>query len=469
MAKLYTYDPQITGHLVAYKNGRTVQYISATGPFLSGTPWLVTLLPSNVEDANSFLGGLHRNKNIYVTTSTELKFNQPDTVDVIELPRLKISNPQFKTRQRQGEIVMSNYRRGKIVVRRNSRLVRKVTFKEVTSVGGWLPINEINFPGIGDRIRAAFLSRITVPYDTLEWTIKGINRWTVEYATGSYYEQMALDYPTEYPPNSDAAGAVTEALAEALSTQMDVLTEIAELPSTLAFIQDKCVAVCNAAVRLERKKEKARRRAKKLKLPPLKLLDILAKLELQYRYAVMPLVYSIQDARGLLEAYGYLFKESRKSRHNPIEFSDGFGDWTGNDKITCLVKQRFDPDDVVSRMHNLIGPNPVTTFWELTTLSFVVDWVVPIGDYLTALTTPIVSGEIKSSLARRCSHYCETSSGGLRREIFLETYERDIINPRDHIGLRVHPRMNFARWLDAGSLSWSMARNKLSKLKGVRI
>lgn len=469
MAKLYKNDIQLTGSVVA-RNGSTVVYNESLSGFASAHPLLSLLLPTEVYDAATFVASQNRARNVYVSASNELKFNQPDTIEVFELPRLEISNPKFKTRQRKGEIIMSDYRRGNIVAKCNNRLVRSVPTLGSVQWGGWLDLNETYFPGQGAAMRAALLSKIQVRYTSLTFTVRGIHSWKTEQATGLRYESMVLTYPTTYPVHPDPAGVVTSALAEAMSTQMDVLTELVELPQTLAFVNDKCTSAVNLTVRNQRKKARVIRRAKKLKWPTPKLIDRLAAMELQFRYALMPIVYSINDARSLLEEYGYLFKEARSAQHFPVEFSDEFGDWEGNDKVSCLVKQRFDPDAVASRAHALIGPNPIVTLWEITTLSFVVDWVVPIGDYLAALTTPSMSAELKSSLAFRCSRYCRAeASSGLWREIYIESYERQSITPRDHIGLTVSPHMNWKRWLDASALSWSMARTNLKKIKGVRI
>lgn len=469
MAKLYLYDPQINGMVSAYRNG--VHLSTKSFNFrMSERPDLVGLLPSLVVDVSSFNGGQNIGRNCYVSNSNELKFNQPDIIELFELPRLEISNPKYKTRVRRGEIVMSDYRRGTVTCKANQRLVRGPITLGGQSWDKWYDIARI-IPQWEAAVKASVKGMFFPAESDVRFpNLKAVHNWRTETATGLRYESIALSYPKTYPDRQDATGVVTSALAEALSTQMDVLTEIAEMPQTLAFVNQKCVQAVNLAVRNDRKKRKVIKRAKKLKWPTPKLIDRLASMELQLRYAVMPIVYSIQAAGSLLQEYGYLFKEAREAEHFPIKFSDEYGEWEGNDKVSCLVKQRFDPDRVASRVHALIGPNPVVTLWELTTLSFVVDWVVPIGDYLTALTTPSFSEELKSSLAFRCSRYSKTSTpSGLQREIFVETYEREVINPRDHIGLRVRPSMNWKRWLDASALSWSAARSKLKTVKGVRI
>lgn len=460
MATLYRFNPLVSG---TYSSPSGTRYVDFD---MRSVPQLVALLPTVVTDAGTFVPQASLDKNVYVSTSTELKFNQPDIVEVAELPRLKVNNPRFKTRQRKGEIIMSDYRRCRVVGRVNVRLVRSVTRRFTEVFSNWGPV-AVRLPKYSKAIIDYVKSLAPgVTYVDLSCSYQ----WSAEESKGLRYESLPISLPTTYPDKQDPASVVTSALAGALSTQMDVLTEIVELPSTVQFIQDKCTSVVNQYDKHAKRRRRAVRLAKKFNWPTPKLVDKLASLELQFRYAVMPMVYSIKDAGGLLEAYGYLFREARESQHFPVSFSDEFGDWKGNDKVSCLVKQRFDPDDVVARVHALIGPNPLATLWELTTLSFVVDWVVPIGDYITALTTPDMSAELKSSLAFRMSRYSRSENGsGLYREIYVEAYERQIINPRDHIGLRVSPNMNWKRWLDASSLSWSMARSKLKSIKGVRI
>lgn len=465
MATLYLFNPKVKA--VVRFTDNTV-YSTPTVTF-STDAGLLASLPPAVHDVTKF--NPYNLRTEFVRSSSELPWNVPDALLKVELPGIRVNNPNFFVRQKRGEIVVSKYRKGEILVRTNQRLV--ITNPVLSEM------NHSNWGSMAIRLPAS-LSAAEAWAKTLATsaqpnkTVKSVAvdvfyAWTTKRFTASRYESLPPVYPEGYPERPDEASVVTAAYAAILQAQMDVLTEVVELPQTVAYVHDKVTSIANAAARAERKRQRLIRRAIRKKIPRAKLLDALASIELQFRYAIMPILYSVQDAMSLLEQYGYLYKEERRTMNHSISRSDAYGEWSGNDKLTCWVKQRFDPDSVMSRLHSLIGPNPVTTLWEITLLSFVVDWVVPIGDYLTALTTPNMANEFKCSLNHRHSSYCKyTTQSGLYREIYIETYDRTPINPLDHIGLRVNPSMNWKRWLDASALSWNAVRNKLTK-SGVRI
>lgn len=466
MGKLYTFNPRIMG---------TVRFSDNTGYVLptvkfDSVPELLAVLPPTVHDVRLFTPQLLRSE--YVSTSSELPFNVPDAIEKFDLPSIRVNNPKFFLRQKKGEIVVSPYRVGTVTVRRNQRLVQTNPVTEIgpTHSNWWWIQERLPYAVPAAESWARKLASAAQPGKSIKtFELKVLYSWNVVRFTASRYESMPSDHPMEYPERPDPTSVVTEAYASVLQAQMDVLTEIVELPQTAAYIHDKAVKAAGLTLRAERKRKRLMREAVKNKWPKAKLLDALASLELQFRYAIMPIVYSVQDAMSLLEEYGYLYKEQRRTMNQLIERSDAYGDWGGNDKITAWVKQKFDPDSVLSRLHSLVGPNPVTTLWEVTTLSFVVDWIVPIGDFLTALTTPNTADETKALISHRHSSYCVAKTlSGLQREIFCETYDRQPINPLDHIGLRVNPSMNWKRWLDASALSWNAVRQKLKQV-GVRI
>lgn len=466
MGTLYTFNPQITG---------VVRFTDNTGFSVPVTRFLndaslATLLSPEVYDTRKFIPQYLRSE--YVSDTSELPYSPPDVLYKHELPGIKVRNPRFKTRQKKGEIVISRYRRGNILVRCNQRLVRRYELYEGSYIlSNWGPLDS-RLPKfkVGCELWARKLALNDQPTKSIKgYELKVLYHWDQRRFQGVRYESMAPVFPAEFPASPDPAAVVTEAYASVLQAQMDVLTEIVELPQTMAWIGDKAVKAAVTADKFERRRRRIMWKAVVKKWPPAKLADTLASLELQFRYALMPIVYSVSDAMSLLEQYGYLYKEQRRTVNQSLSRSDAYGEWTGNDKLTAWMKQRFDPDSVMSRMHSLVGPNPITTLWEITPLSFVVDWVVPIGDYLTALTTVNTADEFKASLNHRHSSYCIAKTpSGLYREIYVETYDRTPINPLDHIGLKVNPSMNWKRWLDATSLSWTAARSKLKKL-GVRI
>jgi len=72
---------------------------------------------------------------------------------------------------------------------------------------------------------------------------------------------------------------------------------------------------------------------------------------------------------------------------------------------SCDLYGRIDPDYLAFRVLNQLGLlNPAALAWELTPWSFVVDWLLPIGPVLQALSAPIgvnfISGSVSTRLSR---------------------------------------------------------------------
>lgn len=178
-------------------------------------------------------------------------------------------------------------------------------------------------------------------------------------------------------------------------------------------------------------------------------LDTAANLWLQYRYGIMPLVYTVQDG---LEVLKNLSNEityiDEKKKQREIESRSILGvDVTEQVTHRVFLKRRIDPSQSLS---NEFSINPFVTAWELVTLSFVVDWVLNVGNVISALTTPISWQEEKCTYSLK--RECNVQIDGLSIE--YETYQRIIINnPTNHVKLALNPEMNRNRWLDLLALS----------------
>jgi hypothetical protein len=146
---------------------------------------------------------------------------------------------------------------------------------------------------------------------------------------------------------------------------------------------------------------------------------------LEYVYGWLPLMSDIkgimelmkdQGSRPLLlsgkgtsnqqsgKAGASYYNASYKSRSTWIEASE-------TAKVSCKIYGRIDPDSTGLRTLNQLGLlNPLSLAYELTPWSFVVDWFVPIGPVLNALSAPaglqFVAGtrSVKSSFIGKYEH-----------------------------------------------------------------
>ena len=116
--------------------------------------------------------------------------------------------------------------------------------------------------------------------------------------------------------------------------------------------------------------------------------------------------------------------------------------------------------------------------WELTLLSFVVDWAVQIGDTIAALTPTCAEAEAIASISKEqykivCSvvgHMpkqhteivCET---GVFATVDYSSYMRTVGSGTPSFQIPVGLQMNLKRSIDAFALSWPLIRRALTKGK----
>lgn len=152
------------------------------------------------------------------------------------------------------------------------------------------------------------------------------------------------------------------------------------------------------------------------------LLNPAAERYLEYVYGWKPLM---QDIYGLMEmakqtgqrplfvSGSHTAKRSfalkpktwnNSSESRTIAVSSG----TATSKVRCKLYARIDPEWSGTRALNQLGlVNPLALAWELTSLSFVVDWILPIGQVLNALTASAGLTFVNGSISNRLS--CDAS------------------------------------------------------------
>ena len=141
---------------------------------------------------------------------------------------------------------------------------------------------------------------------------------------------------------------------------------------------------------------------------------------------------------------------------------------TANDStqtMRCFIKRKYDPQDILDSLWSLLKVNPFSTAWELVPLSFVVDWFVNIGDYITALTSHSPHAQQVATLSYKFegnATYKEENTGCAVDFVF-ECYQRIVIDPDDVVALQTRFDMNWKRQLDALALSWGPISERIKK------
>lgn len=391
--------------------------------------------------------------------------NYPDTdvYPVVKIGSPVISNRQFLSLQREGAVVANNFKGEKLIV----KYIRGIDIKDVSAPPIAVFDSNLSFFKSGDVFQhqgrpVKLVNNPTVQYyyclTTMTTDIHPFDLGWVRHSTA---------FTSEIVKNS----VVTKALAEAESGSYDLLTEIAELPSTVGFLAN---IVKRAAKSTETHKRAIASLYRQLKTATGKFAEKIARkiasAWLAYRYAIMPLMYSIEDIKATLKGYKRVFAKFRAK-----ETSDHDDTHEGFDQITyaqiehfCWIKRAYSPEDLVDQLLGVLKINFFSTAWELVTLSFVVDWFVNIGDVITAFSgnkcflsqTATASRKISGS-----SFYSATQNNTVSVEVIPNLYERVLIEPRDYIGLSLQFDMNWKRTLDAIALGLSPSIKLLKRMK----
>lgn len=203
--------------------------------------------------------------------------------------------------------------------------------------------------------------------------------------------------PTEYSPSDRARMriAVTEKF---LNTRMELGVELAELPKTMRFVRDSASAIYRTFRSFRRGNWRAvaddlgligkdKSRFSDPSLP-------LARRWLEYKYALSPIMYSVEDACTVLSnGLGNWYftassRQGKKGNGDSFELSASNGmKWkrtVHSYGMSCALT--FDVSSEGMRTFSQLGlANPLSIAWELVPFSFVADWFVPIGGWLSAL------------------------------------------------------------------------------------
>lgn len=326
--------------------------------------------------------------------------------------------------------------------------------------------------------------------------------------------------------NFDVESLITETIAKANSADVDVLTALGEMPETIKTIMDLLKAVLKPLTSLRqamrtgsvKEFERAAKTIKRLgrggkpNLPRVPkeqkgsygftghardIGDAATQNWLLYRYGIMPVVYQIQDLLKALDKQSKEFHRFKKSKslEVPLDFKEQFSMPTTNipaidPQLTKHVHLNFkgefrgwvkDQYSMEQLFYKTWGFNPLTTAWELTTLSFVVDWLVHVGDFITALEAPCTSQRVvmlsfKGIADVNVDFTAEEFLADTQypRAVFIDKNSRvvhttscyfrvKIDSPGEFLVIPVELQLNWKRALDAVALSWPQIRKRLLK------
>lgn len=174
---------------------------------------------------------------------------------------------------------------------------------------------------------------------------------------------------------------------------------------------------------MERREDVLERRYSHPKPLKLQSQDEASKLWLEFRYGWTPLVYDIVDSLKAINAQVfrsdstpkvfykvYGLKEAQGQTVSVPRPNYGGGTWTGTITYThkvlikAFAKYRVvNESGVVNRLNDFGAFDIPKALWEVVPFSFVVDWFVPIGDWLGAVTPKVGVEVIESGVVELSS------------------------------------------------------------------
>jgi len=236
----------------------------------------------------------------------------------------------------------------------------------------------------------------------------------------SFYQLYERSRLNEADVRVQLESVQNELLAEA-STSYDALTDLAEIrdiPGTVTQITKDLTEILST-LKGRHTRDVLRRarsiRPKDLLKHPNKMLRRFGGEWMNYRYGIMPLVYSYRDIMKLMsQGKGTWTRKHRivspQATGQTLPSSGStyrVADVNGKVVVRGEVFQWFTSSEI-SRLSS-VGMNPLVTAWELIPYSFVFDWFVDIGGYIAAATSSNWAQTKFACLSRRDS-YTETVS-----------------------------------------------------------
>lgn len=320
-------------------------------------------------------------------------------------------------------------------------------------------------------------------------------------------------------------GLVTETLARANKRLLDVLTALAETPESLRSILQLIQQVANitkgvkkrqfsltqsfkdrkefltrkrnedlhqldvlrselqgqvsarsisrrVAKKRERQLERDQRRTissfvKAQRKAELELGDALSHVWMNYRYNIMPMVYTAIDITEAVTKNPEFLTERNGSKPS-VEIDLGIPNLPAVpvDRVFSVFIRDKAKADVgpFSLTSKVMSANILTTAWELIPLSFVVDWFVNVGDTIAAFSGGSTADRNSTISFKDLIEYNESLDTGQRLIINGRIYNCQVTGSLlQYACLTFEPDVNPHRQLDSIALFWNAIRGDLKR------
>lgn len=439
------------------------------------------------------------------------------TSETTQLSKIPFNNGSFEKLRSEGKVVVGPYQIDTMTVYMTQGF-------QPNASNIWWAGRSVDDAPIRAFLTSKGLTCVRDPNSSTAWAVKIGNEYhRVTYVTvycdgGTITDStLDLDLCAELSkPQGEAFDAkqAQEAVAAVNSKAVDALSALAELPETIHDIGMCLRAIADLLVNFKKHREslventkrkvETLQRAFQRKLEQLEnmarrekwkatkhnklvtnarrallrdtkranidLVTSITSLWMSYRYSIMPNVYLIQDLSKAAKRLGTIRVSEQKHSVKAFPASPLSG-YTSDGKCEmktqswCQISMQAG-ENPLDKLMSVASFNPLVTLWELTRLSWMVDWVLDVGSFLSALVSPPNMIDQGVTQAYRWSYlvtYRNTATGGTIM-IQREYYRRMVPSTRDFLGIHFSIQMNWKRWFDLFSVLWGQIGPKLRKL-----
>lgn len=396
----------------------------------------------------------------------------PAKTEVVKLPDVRSNNnPAFKASKRTDDIIVSAYAKGSVMITERAGLIPSYigspslyTFQPEEIFTGKTPCGTA---AMDDRRGLSGTMYFRARRKTLS---SGLMPEQIS----TYDRDRIVEAIKAHAFPNPSGALMTSCLSEANRGTLDVLTSLAEMPKTIQSIIGACSQVLKMYREAKNKELRLIDKAKRVQsgsqtaAQALKtssdLASAIADVWMQFRYNILPNKMMIEDLIETLDSLVKKFIRFRDTEHTEIDLPELEG-WTHStlrvtDRVFIkrLVKGKSDWEAFM----NATSANIAVTAWELVPLSFVVDWFVNIGDFLSSFF-PVHDYTEACTISRKIDTtvvYTHNESGATAT-FEVKSYYRTPTDPSGWCQLTFNPDISGYRTMDSIALIWGRVKRLL--------
>lgn len=309
-------------------------------------------------------------------------------------------------------------------VTRSHKEDRSLSYKSENITGPYIVGTRFRLPTPYKRICVRLES---APFDYSYKALIGRTRvWGDEALHLIYFTSTGLSFTTGdvQVPSFVENRAIAEALLKVQDMKVDYGTALAEFRKSVDYLAKRMGDILFFIRLLRRGRFVEAARAIRARIQrdsrgkPFGVPKTAAQAWLEFQYALMPLIYDVYGTFELIKS-GFreddkIFKVTRTVK-TPVNVDDYWSSSTTGVRHSVSSGKAMASARVVLNgrvtspamfaLSNLGLLNPAVVAWELVPFSFVIDWLVPVGDWLQSLTATIGVDFVAGCVTRKREGY----------------------------------------------------------------